>query len=58
MKKHSLFIYKDAEKRANEACKLFKDVLKIDKVEICLDYTKDKIIAKLAEIQIEAEQFE
>ena len=39
--------YKDAEKRAHEAEKFFVDTLQFDHVEICRDYTKEQVIAKL-----------
>ena len=50
--------YKDAEKRAYEAEKFFVDTLQFDHVEICRDYTKEKVIAKLELIQNESDRFE
>ena len=50
--------YKDAEKRAYEAEKFFVDTLQFDHVEICRDYTKERVIAKLELIQNESDRFE
>ena len=50
--------YTNAEQRATMAEKFFGDILKIDKVEILKNLTKQEILVKLAEIQREAIQFD
>ena len=44
--------------RAAAAEKFFKDILKIKKVEILVNLTKDQVIAKMKEIENEAIKFE
>ena len=44
--------------RARAAEKLFKDILKIDKVEVLVNLTKDQIIEKLNEIEAESTEFQ
>ena len=46
--------YTNAEQRAEAAEKFFTDILKIDKVEILKNLTKEEIINKMDEILIEA----
>ena len=44
--------------RAAAAEKFFKDILKIKKVEILKNLTKDQVVAKMKEIENEAIKFE
>ena len=40
------------------ARQLFAEVFEFDQVEICVNYTKAEVIAKLYDLRIESEQFE
>ena len=51
-------VYKDAIERGNLAETLFKDILEFDVVEICTDFSKADVIAKLQALKSEAEDFE
>ena len=44
-------IYRDAERRALRAEMFFKQIMKLDHVEICEDFTRDEIIKKFDEIE-------
>ena len=51
-------VYKNAKERAEKSKAFFKDVMKLDSVEICEDFSRDDIIKKFAEIQKESDEFE
>ena len=50
--------YENAKDRAEKSKAFFKDVMKLDSVEICEDYSRDDIVKKFAEIQKESDEFE
>ena len=50
--------YRDAEKRGKRLHTMYSKVLKIDEVEICVDFTKAQIIEKFDILQASAEKFD
>ena len=50
--------YDGALPRAEMARKLFNDILKYDKVEVCKNLTKEKIVEKLVALKTIADDFE
>ena len=48
-------IYKNAKDRAEKSKAFFKDVMKLDSVEICEDFSRDDIIQKFEEVQKESD---
>ena len=51
-------VYSDSKARAKAAETLFKDVLEFKSVEICTNFSKQDIIARLGAIKAEASEFE
>ena len=49
--------FKEAEKRAAISEEFFKEILQIENVRICKDYSRTEIIAQLKEIEIDTIQF-
>ena len=50
--------YKDAELRAAEAVKFFKNVLKIKHVEVLRNLSREEIIEVMKQLEKEANEFE
>ena len=51
-------VYKNAKDRAGKSETFFKDVMKLDSVEICEDFSRDDIIKKFEEVQKKSDKFE
>ena len=49
--------YQDAKRKAELYKLLYKEIFGYDNVEICLNFTRDEMIAKLNELDTEAQSF-
>ena len=55
---HETLVYIDAELRAAEALKFFKDVLKIEHVEVLRNLSREEIIEIIKQLERKAIEFE